>query len=691
MIQIKDNVFHLSTKNTSYIFRVTEYDDLEHLYYGKRVAYQESYEAFIKKRSLLHVSTLYPQGDHTYGMDEMCFEYSFSGGGDMRESACRAICENTLCRFKYVSYSTSCSACENNPNPTAHDSNDELVILLEDEITGAKLSLIYRVFDDCNCITRSACFTSGEKGTRLERLMSVQLDLDRHDLKAVTFNGVWSRERHKSEQQLSVGKFVNDSLSGASSARHNPFIMLAQNNADNFIGDVFAFNLVYSGNHYELAEQCPYGKTRFLSGLNPQGSTFELAENEEFYTPEAVMTYSPNGYNGASENMHNFVVEHIVAKAWAKKEKPVLLNSWEAMYFDISEEKVLALADKAKQIGAELIVVDDGWFGKRNDDTTSLGDWFVNKEKFPNGIKPLADKIHEKDMKFGLWFEPEMISEESELFRKHPDWALGNLGRNPVILGRGQRVLDLSRSDVQDYIIDALSTQIDDIGIDYIKWDFNRMLSDVESAVTPVGAVFHKYVLGLYRVMKELTSRHSDVLFELCASGGARFDLGMLSYMPIGWTSDNTDVYSRVLIQEGTSYAYPPNVMCNHISICPNHQTRRVTDIESRFSAAAFGVMGLQYNLLACDDETLNQLKTYIERYKQMRKILGNARFYRLLDAFQGNYASWMTVSEDSSEAYLMLFQKSFSPVKCEMSINFRLINSNLIKFIKTENYGEIG
>ncbi len=662
MIFVKDNVFHLSTKSTSYIFHITKYGDLEHLYYGKRIDKQENYNSLIENRNLLLVSTLYPDNDVTYGIDDMCFEYSFSGNGDMRESACTAYFDNALCCFKYDSYFID-KVYRNNPNPTAHGADEILTVCLKDSISKATLCLYYRIFNECDCFTRCAELRADVKQISIRKLMSFQLDLNRSDLKLLSFNGAWSRERQKQEQELKHGKTIIDSLSGASSARHNPFCILAQKNADNFIGDSYAFNLIYSGNHYEAAEVCPYGKTRFLTGINPDNFEINLSASDSFFTPEAVMTYSENGYNGASLNMHFFVKKHIIPKHWQNKEKPVLLNSWEAMYFDITEEKILTLAEKAVKIGAELLVVDDGWFGERNDDTSSLGDWHENKKKFPNGIRALSERLHNMGLKFGLWFEPEMISRYSQLFKNHPEWVMGNLQREPVITGRNQYILDLSQKEVQEYIISSLSKCISDFNIDYIKWDYNRMFSDISSKFTLLSEVQHKYIMGLYRILDKLTRSYPDVLFELCASGGARFDLGMLCYMPVGWTSDNTDVYSRVMIQEGTSYAYPPSVMCNHISICPNHQTKRNTDLKSRFSTASMGVMGLQYNLLECDEKTLNELKEYIANYKTMRNMVENGYFYRLADGFTHNYNAWLLVENSGDTAYLLFFSKLFVPV----------------------------
>lgn len=663
MIFVKDSVFHLNTKHTSYIFGVTAQGDLEHLYYGAKIKFQEDYQAFFQSRSLLLVSTLYPETDFTYGIDQMCFEYSVGGNGDMRDCACYAYTKTALCRFKYETYKLEKPTAEN-PNPTAHGADAYLTLVLYDALTKVRLYLHYSVFFECDCIVRSACIVAGDEPLVVRQLSSLQLDVPDQDWKMVTFNGAWGREQQKTERLLGVGTNSVCTHGGASSARHNPFVMLAEPCADNRKGRAFGFNLIYSGNHCESAECCPYGNTRFRTGIGFSAFTAQLSAREAFYTPQAVMTFSDSGYNGISRNMHRFVENHIVPPQWKAKEKPILVNSWEAMYFDITEEKILSLADKAAAVGAELLVVDDGWFGERNDDTTSLGDWVVSREKFPNGLRRIADKVHEKGLQFGLWFEPEMISVQSELYRKHADWALGNPARNPRILGRNQLVLDLTRQDVREYLIHTLSGCIDEIGIDYIKWDFNRLLSDVQSQCTPVDAVMHEYVLGLYSVLKALTAKYPQLLLELCASGGNRFDLGMLCFMPVGWVSDNTDAFSRTLIQEGASYAYPPSVLCNHISVCPNHITKRITALESRFSVAAFGVMGLQYDLTAIDDEILAQLKTYIGQYKEIRSVLNGAAFYRLRDGFSGNFSSWLLVSADARTAFLFVAQKLFSPVQ---------------------------
>lgn len=662
MIHVKDNVFHLNTQNTSYIFAVTAHGDLQHLYYGEKIQKQADYSAFFERRSMLLVSALYPENDITYGIDAMQFEYSAFGGGDRRENACTVSCGNTLCRFTYAGHTVSDRAPVRENFAQTHDCDGCLCILLQDENAKVQLRLYYQIFESSNVITRYAEVEALENPVTVDSLMSMQLDLPCDGYKCLTFDGAWARERFKHERILTSGKTVCDSQSGASSAWHNPFTLVSSQNADNFKGESYGFNLVYSGNHRTLCEVSPYGGTRILSGISPTGFCFTLQKGESFFAPEAVLTYSADGYNGVSQNMHRFVKQHILKKQWAYSPKPVLLNSWESVYFDVSEEKLCALADRAAEVGAELLVLDDGWFGERNDDTSSLGDWQVNFKKFPNGIRAVADYVHKKGMQLGIWVEPEMVNPNSRLFREHPDWALGTeAGRK--VLGRNQYVLDLTVPAVQDFLIQTVCEIVETCGVDYIKWDFNRMLSDFSSPLSPLYEVQHRYICGLYRVLTAITEKHPNVLFELCASGGARFDLGMLCFMPIGWVSDNTDVLSRTLIQEGTSYGYPLSVMCNHISAVPNHQTKRESSEETRYGVASFGVLGLQYDLTKIPKEELAFLKESISEYKEMRAMITDGSFYRLTDTFETNFAAWQLVSADKKTSFVMLFQKLFFPV----------------------------
>ena len=436
---------------------------------------------------------------------------------------------------------------------------------------------------------------------------------------------------NRNDHNVVCGKIVNASVTGTSSNRANPFVMLAPAETTEDAGDCFGFNLIYSGNHYEACEYNAFGKLRLVSGINPMGFSYQIGVGESFESPEAVMTYSPDGYNGMSQNMHAFVRECIVRGTWKKKERPVLLNSWEAAYFDINERKLLKLAKAARDVGIELFVMDDGWFGERNDDKTSLGDWYVNPKKLPDGVSGLCKKINDLGLSFGIWVEPEMINVESNLYKEHPDWTMDIPGKNHAE-GRNQRMLDLANPEVVDYMIASMSNLFASANIAYVKWDMNRIVSDCYSKYLPAkrqGETMHRYVLGLYRMMDELTKRFPEILFEGCASGGNRFDLGILCFFPQIWASDNTDAVYRVNGMNGYSYGYPMSVMGAHVSSCPNHQTLRTTPLETRFAVAAFGVLGYECNLCDMKKEDLEEIRKQIALYKEWRNVLQYGTFYR--------------------------------------------------------------
>ena len=477
----------------------------------------------------------------------------------------------------------------------------------------------------------------------------------------------------RTDMSVASARLVNSSYTGNSSNRANPFVMLSTRDCTEDYGDVYGFNLVYSGNHYESVEKSPYGKVRFLSGINPTSFEWKLAKGESFLTPEAVMTYSSTGYNGMSGQMHDFVSKHILRGPWKDRLRPVLLNSWEASYFKISESKLMRLARKARQVGIELFVMDDGWFGERNDDTTSLGDWFPDTAKLPGGVKGICDKVRALGLQFGIWVEPEMVSRESGLYLAHPEWAMEIPGKSHSE-GRNQMVLDLANVEVQDHIINVMSRVFSSAEISYVKWDMNRNFSDIFSRSLPAdrqGEVTHRYILGLYRVMRTLTEKFPDILFEGCASGGNRFDLGILSYFPQIWGSDDTDAAARAEIQTGYSYGYPMSCVTAHVSDCPNHQTLRRTPIETRFNVASFGVLGYECNLVDMSKDDLDAVTAQIAMYKKWREVMQFGRFYRrssvndsigapgfsCLEPLPGNDTSWTVVLADKSRAVSMTMQ----------------------------------
>ena len=669
MITVKGNTFFLSTDNTSYIFGVTDEGLLEHYHYGKRAdvsdeLFADSVRAAREKVSHGKGTTINYTKDSLTVTEDMLLEVSSVGKGDFREP------------FILVKYPDGSSTSDfifkeatvlDEPEllvkmpsalPTGEDIK-QLKVVLKERVRAVELVLYYTVFEKCNVITRRAVLKNLEKeNITIKRIMSLQLDLDEAGLKAITFGGNWGREMKRTDTIVESHTFVNSTASGVSSNRSNPFVMLTKTDATEEAGDCYGFNLIYSGNHYEAVDVSGFYKTRFITGINPLNFEWVLGPDEEFETPEAVMTYSARGYRELSLNMQHFVKKHIVRGKFADKPRPILLNSWEAAYFNISESRILSLAKKAKEAGVELLVMDDGWFKGRNDDTTSLGDWVEDKKKLPGGIEGLAKKVRDIGLDFGIWVEPEMISEKSDLFKAHPEYAMTVPGRDNSP-GRNQMILDLTQPEVCEYVKTSMRRVIGSKGVSYIKWDMNRMFSDVYSKALPPerqGEVAHRYVLGLYDILKTLTEEFPDVLFENCASGGNRFDLGMTAYMPQTWGSDDSDAYERTFIQTGYSYGYPMSTVTAHVSACPNHQTLRNTPLDTRFNVAAFGVLGYEINLCECSAEDFKAIKAQIETYKEWRDVFFGGDFYRVSDT------QWMVVSPDKKKAVTMIWNGLCNP-----------------------------
>jgi alpha-galactosidase len=638
LIREFEKCFELSTKDTTYAFRIRENGLAEHLYYGAKmnllgnpelaaaqvVALAEK-QVFAPGNSILR-----DQEDKGFSPEYCALELSAPGKGDVREPMVEVVGRGGVrtLDFVYDSHEISQGKKAFETLPGSYDEAGkvwQLKVVLKDEWQKLTLELYYWVYEDCNVITRSAVLVNdGEESVEVLRLLSMLTDLEGDAYKACYFTGAWAREMQENCVALTGGKLVLSSATGTSSNRVNPFFFLEKNGTGEDFGECMGFNLIYSGNHYEAIEVSPYGKTRIVSGISPQGFVWKLGPGERFEAPEAVMTYSANGRNGMSRNMHAFVREHIVRGTWKKKERPILLNSWEAFYFDFNESKLLHLAQAAKNVGIELFVLDDGWFGKRDDDTSSLGDWTENKKKLPGGLAGLAKKVNALGLDFGVWVEPEMVNVDSELYRAHPEWVLEIPGKAHSE-GRNQRILDLSNPAVQEWLIAEMGRVFSSANIAYVKWDMNRIYTDAYSQALPAeqqGEVTHRCQMGLYHCMKELTEAFPDILFEGCASGGNRFDLGILCYFPQIWASDNTDAMCRAQIQNGYSYGYPQSVIGAHVSSCPNHQTLRVTPLETRFAVASFGVLGYECNLADMKKEDLEAIKVQIEIYKNWRSVL---------------------------------------------------------------------
>ncbi len=680
MIIKDDNCFILNTTNTTYAFRVMDTGHLEHLYYGRKINIsKETLSAIVEKHEFINGNLNYYDNEHkNIGLENIKLELSSYGKGDIRESSIDLVFEDGsfTSDFLYVSSQVNKLKTGIPDLPTAYDdckAGAELEVVLKEKYHEIYLHLYYYVFTDCDCITRRMTIVNKDnESVKIKKIMSLQLDFDDYRYILSTFNGAWAREMNRNDFKITSGKHVNASYCGVSSSRSNPFIMLRKYHTDEDMGDAYGFNLIYSGNHYEAFEVNSFNKARLVLGINPQLFEYTLKTNESFNTPEAVMTYSKNGLNDMSNNMHEFVREHIVRGAWKAKPRPVLLNSWEASYFHINEHSLLKLANEAKKCGIELFVLDDGWFGKRSDDTKSLGDWEVNQHKLPHGINGLSQKIKKLGLDFGLWVEPEMINVDSDLYRLHPEWVIDITNRDHSE-GRNQRILDYTNPAVTDYIIEKMTEVFASGDISYVKWDMNRIFSDYYSkALKPEeqSSLSHRYCVGLYKVMKELTDRFPHILFEGCASGGNRFDLGILCYFPQIWASDDTDALCRAQMQHNYSYGYPLSVVGAHVSNVPNHQTLRKTPLETRFNVAAFGIFGYELNLVDLNDEEKKAIKAQVEIYKKYRHTLQFGRFYRgrsfqvfnsnetVLNQSDGNLLEWTVVSQNQEEAIGLMMQK---------------------------------
>ena len=660
--------FVLDTQTTTYVLSVAPSGHVEHLYYGPRVTITdaEQCEVFREKREFEPGNVItYSHKFNTVVLEDMCLEMSSGGHGDIREPFIELVRANGArsSDFKFASYTVTDSRTPLRTLPCSYSEDgriEHLCLTLTDG--DLVLELHYCVFPDCDVITRSAKLTNrGNSSVRIERILSTQIDIPFKGVAVTSFHGSWAHEMNKNTATLTAGKFVIESRAGCSSSRANPFFMVHSPDASENIGAVYGFNLVYSGNHYAAVEVNAFGKTRIVNGIQPEGFCWILQKGEEFETPESVMTFTERGFTGQSRNMHQFVREHIVRGKWKNRPRPILLNSWEACYFNISEHTLLDLASIGKDMGIEMLVMDDGWFGERSDDEHSLGDWDPNPKKLPHGLKGLGNKLNAMGMRFGIWVEPEMFNRHSKLYEQHPEWSIAIPGAHQSE-GRKQRILDLANPEVVKYITEKMTEVFSSAKIDYVKWDMNRIFSDVYSQYLPAerqGETAHRYICGLYAMMEELTRRFPEILFEGCASGGNRFDLGILSYFPQIWASDNTDALSRTYIQEGYSYGYPQSTYTAHVAASPNHQTLRVTTPETRFGVAAFGVLGYECDVRDLSGEMKKKLSAQIELYKKLREVLQFGQFYRIRS---GNVHEWVCVSQDKKQAVGMMLQELVQP-----------------------------
>ncbi len=544
---------------------------------------------------------------------------------------------------------------------TESDSEAEtLTVVLADNMTGLRVEAFYTVFHSSGAIARSLrLYNNGTNPLRIRGLQSASVPLWESELDLIHLKGAWARERAVIRTPAGEGEYRISSARGASGHEENPFIALCDRNADEFSGRVWAESLIYSGSFQASCLVDNAEHARMSIGMNPEVFSWLLNPGDSFQSPEAVLVFSADGLNGMSRIYHTLYRSRLARGAWRDRSRPVLINNWEGTYFRFTEKKLLAIAEKAKEIGVELFVLDDGWFGKRNSDNCSLGDWTENRRKLPSGLSGLSEKIHALGLSFGLWFEPEMVSPDSRLYRAHPDWCLHVAGR-PRTEARNQLILDMSRKEVQDYVISAVSAVLSSAAIDYVKWDMNRNMTEPFSAALPPERKLetqHRYMLGLYRELEAIVSAFPYVLFESCSGGGGRFDPGMLYYMPQTWTSDDTDAVERLKIQYGTSMVYPASAMGAHVSAVPNHQTGRSTSLHLRGDVALAGNFGFELDLTKMSAAELAEASDMIRRVKRFRDLTRNGTFWRLLSPFSGNYAAWAFVSEDRKEALLCAYR----------------------------------
>lgn len=664
----KAKEFHLYNDDISYLIQILDNGQLGNLYYGKRIDHKEDFLYLLQGGSDRRPLAVYHKENYFFMCPEYTkMEYPCAGTGDYREPAFEIVQENgsRIVDLKYKEHTIRQGKSKLPELPATYvESNEEaetLEIVLWDALLSLQCTLKYSIFRDFPVITRSVEFVNKGKETLiLNKVLSMNVDFPDSDFEMINLAGAWARERHVNVRPIQVGFQGIGSRTGASSAEHNPFIALKRPDTNENMGEVYGFSLVYSGNHLEMVEVDSCGMTRVQAGIHPDGFEWRLLQNEAFQSPEVVMAHSMNGLNGMSQIFHKLYRTRLVRGVWRDKVRPILINNWEATGPNFTEGKIVEIAQSAKELGIELLVLDDGWFGNRENDAAGLGDWYVkNFDKLPEGLEGLSRKINALGMQFGIWIEPEMVNKDSDLYREHPEWILcaPNRSASP---SRNQYVLDFSRQEVIDHVFCLLEKVMADAQVSYVKWDMNRYISECYSngkTGTEQGKVFHQYILGVYQLYERLIERFPQVLFESCSSGGARFDPGMLYYAPQTWCSDDTDAIERLRIQYGTSYVYPLVSMGAHVSDIPNQQVGRMTPLETRGNVAMFGTFGYELDLCRLTPEERQDIKKQIAFVKKHRELVQNGNFYRILSPFKNQNAAWMVVSADKRQALLGFYR----------------------------------
>ena len=687
----QDNTFILSNNEITYSFSIEKQRYLRHRYFGKRInASTNINQPYFFDRGFC--SNPFPD-ERDFSLDTLFQEYPDMNQGDFRSPAYVIQTEDgkRVTRFFYKGYKIIKEKPSLKGLPAIYTENDKeaitLCITLEDEYLKAKINLYYTIFKDFAAICRHVeIVNSGKQNLYLERLMAMSMDFAGTNYDVLTLSGSHINEKNINRRHISADTIVIDSNRGASSPQETPAIFLMEREATENFGQVWGFNFVYSGDFQAVVQTGQYNSVRVQMGMNPLTFGWSLKENESFVSPETVMVYSDEGMNKMSQTFHNMYRKRLCRGVYREKIRPILINSWEAFCFDVDEEKCLSLAKKAADLGIELFVLDDGWFKNRVCDKNALGDWVEDENKFPNGIEHLVKEINKMGMQVGIWFEPEMVSPNSDLYRKHSDWIIRSQNYEPI-LSRCQYVLDLSNPEVCDYVIESLSKVLSKTNVTYVKWDMNRHITDLGSYYLEKDRqreLSHRYMLGLYHILDELNKRFPNVLFEGCSSGGGRFDAGMLYYMPQTWTSDNTDAVCRMKIQYGTSLLFPPITMGAHVSAVPNHQVGRVTPLQTRFIVAMSGNLGYEMDLAQISDEEKEAIKEQIAFYKSIREVIQKGSFYRLKNPQNGNEAAWNFVSEDKKTVIYCYFKILAEPLRVNTPVRLKGLDENGIYKSKT-------
>lgn len=660
-----NRIFELDTRNTSYrIGIVDEEGFVGHIYYGQKIRPQKC-DQFLRTCEAPFVPSKNNRERCSF-MDTFPTEYSGNGIGDYRESCIAVKIANgsRTVDLKFVDYDIVNGKPGISGLPASFAGEEEvqtLVVHMMDGGCGIDVDLIYSVFEDEDVITRSVSVkNAGDKDIRLTKVYSACIDMDDEDFEMLTLHGSWARERQIERRPIAYGKQSVSSLRGESSHQDHPFMAWMTKGTDQTTGDVYGMHFVYSGNFIAQIEKSQFDSIRAVMGIHSEGFEWWLTPGETFTAPEVVLTYSHDGLGQMTRNLHDFYRCHMIRSRYLHQKRPVLINNWEATYFDFNTDKLLDIAREAKKCGIEMLVMDDGWFGKRNSDNCSLGDWKVNEEKITGGLKHLVDEVNKIGLQFGIWFEPEMISPDSDLYRAHPDWAIQIQGREAT-QSRNQYVLDFSRPEVRDYAYECVASVLRSANIAYVKWDMNRQLSDLGSSYLPKERqqeLFHRYVLGVYELQERLVTEFPDLLLENCSGGGARFDPGMLYYSPQIWCSDNTDAVERLMIQEGSALIYPLSVIGAHVSDCPNHSVGRVTPFETRGHVALAGTFGYELDITKIPEEDRALIPEQTATYNKYRHLIQQGEYYRIASYRENHkYDCWALSSQDKKEVLVTYVQ----------------------------------